>query len=307
MASAAKRLRKETHSDLKGARDSDVQLLHTIDLKFSVLKESLAGKIRDGEARITGSLEEKFKLIAADCNKLSLRVTQLENEVREMGTLKQRIQELEVKLAKNCHAQRVEELEAKWVASCKAQAESEVACDMRWHGVPHVQGENVRALFNALCFSLQLTPPPKIRSIFRMRPRQSGHTIVDPIIIIKLEHVHDKAALLRAIGAYRREKKPQLSLKLIGLDSPAFIYINEQLTKPKHEIFKRAMHLKRQKRLTAVFSRRGDIYVKEGVGGEAICVQSLTELAQMEICTPDELVALVAASSGDLTENSFRA
>ncbi|XP_041565728.1 filamin-A-interacting protein 1-like, partial [Drosophila elegans] len=100
--------------EAKLSKNCQDQRVDELEAKFSELKESLSGEIRDGEARITGTLEEKFKLIAADCNKLTLRVTQLESEVREMGMLRQRVQELEAKLSKNCQGQRVDELEAKF-------------------------------------------------------------------------------------------------------------------------------------------------------------------------------------------------
>jgi len=71
-----------------------------------------------------------------------------------------------------------------------------------------------------------------------------------------MDHVREKAALLRAVGEHRQTIKSQLSIQLIGFDSPAFIYLNEQLTKTNYEIFKHAMRLKKQKCVAAVFTRR---------------------------------------------------
>jgi len=51
-----------------------------------------------------------------------------------------------------------------------------------------------------------------------------------------MDHVREKAALLRAIGVHRQTTKSQLSLQLIGFDSPALIYL--QLTKTNYEILK---------------------------------------------------------------------
>ncbi|KAH8338270.1 hypothetical protein KR059_004932, partial [Drosophila kikkawai] len=174
MSSMAKRSRKETQLDQDGSRPSDAQLLQKFDLKFADLKECL-----------TGFLEKKLQPMTEKYDQLYQLVAKLENEVREMGALKQRVSELEKKLADTQSDKRVEALEARLVATCNAQAEAEIACDLRWHGVPQTDGENLRALFHALCFSLELTPPPKIRNIFRVRPKQPAHSIVDPIIIIK--------------------------------------------------------------------------------------------------------------------------
>jgi len=55
-----------------------------------------------------------------------------------------------------------------------------------------------------------------------------------------MDHVREKAALLRAIKVHRQTTKSQLSLQLIGFDPPAFIYLKEQLTKTNYEIFKHA-------------------------------------------------------------------
>jgi len=127
-------------------------------------------------------------------------------EAKEVNTLKQQGYELDTQLAAKCNAQEV----------------ADVACNLRWHGVPQVEGENLNTLFN-LFFSLHLTSPPRVRSFFRVRPLQRN-SLVDPVTIIKMDHVREKAALLRAIGVHRQTTKSQLSLKLIGFDSPAFIY-----------------------------------------------------------------------------------
>ncbi|XP_070068088.1 uncharacterized protein [Drosophila takahashii] len=220
---------------------------------------------------------------------LTQRVSQLENEVKVVAELKQQVHDLTGKLAAPNTAgglvdqlkQQVGDLDARLAAKCVAEEDAAVSCTLRWHGVPQAEGENLKTLFNRLCFSLHLTPPPLVRSIYRVRPRQTGQTLVDPIIHIKMEHVREKATLLRAIGAYRRTTKTQLSLQLIGLESPALIYINEQLTKHNYEVFKRAMHLKKHKRLTAVFTRRGDVFVKMIDGVEAHNVRSLHELSEL--------------------------
>jgi len=53
-----------------------------------------------------------------------------------------------------------------------------------------------------------------------------------------MDHVCEKAALLRVIGVHRQTTKSQLSLQLIGFDSPQFIYLNEKLMKTNCEISK---------------------------------------------------------------------
>ncbi|XP_070141560.1 uncharacterized protein [Drosophila kikkawai] len=244
--SAAKRLRERSNTELKAPDATSTQMLQLINARFDEQKDILSKELRESEARVLRNLQEKFQAMAAEISNLTQRVTQLENEVKKVDELQQRVQELGSQLS------------AKDSAS----------------GL--VEGEN-----HKLCFSLNLTPPPPVRTIFRTRPRRSGQTFVDPVIIIKFEHVLAKAELLRAIGAYRRNNKKQLSLQLIGFESPALIYLNEQLTKPNYDIFKEAMRCKKHNQLTGVFTRRGVVYVKLSDGGEPRYVQSSHELSEL--------------------------
>jgi len=58
---------------------------------------------------------------------------------------------------------------------------------------------------------------------------------------------------MRAIAVHRQTTKSQLSLQLIGFDSPALIYLNEQLTKTNYEMFKHALRIKKQKSVCDAF------------------------------------------------------
>jgi len=120
------------------------------------------------------------------------------------------------------------------------QQNERVACDLRLHGVPFYQGEDAKGLFHTLWFNLKVTPTPKIRDIFRIKPPRNGRSIVDPIIMIKIDRPEDKVNLMRTVGALRLETKKLLSLSYVGIDSPSPIYLNEQLTKTNYEIFKAA-------------------------------------------------------------------
>jgi len=115
-----------------------------------------------------------------------------------------------------------------------------------------------------------------------------------------MDHVREKAALLRAIGVHRQTTKSQLSLQLIGFDSPALIYL--QLTKTNYEIFKHAMRLKKQNRVAAVFTRRGDVFVKPIDGGEAYYVQSSNELSDLS----SDVGEINTSRDAVLEHNSFR-
>jgi len=68
--------------------------------------------------------------------------------------------------------------------------------------------------------------------------------------------------LLRCIGDYRRAAKQKLSLHMMGFDSQAALYVNEQLFREHYVIFKEAMKLKKRRLISAVFTRRGLVHVR---------------------------------------------
>jgi len=75
--------------------------------------------------------------------------------------------------------------------------------------------------------------------------------------------------MLRHAAEYRLTYKKSPVLGLLCLKSNAAIYLNKQLTKEKYKIFKKAMTMKNQKLLSAVFSRRGFVRI---VSRTAVCV-----------------------------------
>ncbi|KAH8354620.1 hypothetical protein KR059_004357, partial [Drosophila kikkawai] len=180
--SAAKRLRERSNTELKAPDATSTQMLQLINARFDEQKDILSKELRESEARVLCNLQEKFQAMAAEISNLTQRVTQLENEVKKVDELQQRVQELGSQLsAKGSASSLVRQLAAK----CNAEEEAAVATNFRWHGVPQVEGENLKTLYHKLCFSLNLTPPPPVRTVFRTRPRRSGQTFVDPVIIIK--------------------------------------------------------------------------------------------------------------------------
>ncbi|KAH8339642.1 hypothetical protein KR059_000414, partial [Drosophila kikkawai] len=186
--SAAKRLRERSNTELKAPDATSTQMLQLINARFDEQKDILSKELRESEARVLCNLQEKFQAMAAEMSNLTQRVTQLENEVKKVDELQQRFQELGSQLSAKGSAsglvgqlkQQVVDLDARLAAKCNAEEEAAVATNLRWHGVPQVEGEN-----HKLCFSLNLTPPPPVRTVFRTRPRRSGQTFVDPVIIIK--------------------------------------------------------------------------------------------------------------------------
>jgi len=109
--------------------------------------------------------------------------------------------------------------------------------------------------------------------ISRLDFRKTQHSSVDPVVIIRMENHHEKITLLRCIGAYRRAAKQQLCLHMMGFDSQAALYVNEQLLREHYVIFKEAMKLKKRRLLSAVFARRGLVHVR--CSDNIYCIESM--------------------------------
>jgi len=172
-------------------------------------------------------------------------VTQLEEELKKLQALKTNFDKLEAKIEKvHSRGDDIQHLEfeiadmrslekqvGELSAKISAQENADVQCEVRLHGVPYKEVESLKTLFNTLSFSLGITPAPKLLEIFRVKTRNETSTIVDPIIKLKFEHLRDKISMLRHAAEYRRTHKKPLVLGLLGLNSNAAIYLNEQITK----------------------------------------------------------------------------
>jgi len=97
----------------------------------------------------------------------------------------------------------VGELEAK----LSFQQMATQACELRMHGIPFIDGENLKKRYHKLFAAAH-----SAAKIYRARKtlRSSG----DLVVIIKMDHYHEKITLSRCIGAYRRTAKQQLSFRL---------------------------------------------------------------------------------------------
>ncbi|KAM8718302.1 hypothetical protein ACLKA7_001002 [Drosophila subpalustris] len=262
MAPPQKRQRENTAADIKlrTLDASSPQLLELINKRFGEQAEL----IRLTEQRILGELQERINSMSLEMQQLIGRVQQLEEEAAEVKSLK-------VKLMS---------MEANWESKLQVQANEAIAADLRIHGAPCIEGENLNALFTTLCGTLGSDPAPKLRDIFRVRQRSANST-EDPIIIAKLEHVREKIALLKLIADYRRTKKQQLSLTQLGFESHVPFYVNEQLTKAYYDIFKEAMKMKKLNMLTAVYTRRSLVHMRVSGSEGYICIGSMPELLSL--------------------------
>ncbi|EDW40091.1 GL10330 [Drosophila persimilis] len=122
---------------------------------------------------------------------LALLTEKLSSMAGEIHNLTKRVQFLEEKLGETQHlTQKVDNMVAQFKQKRDEQANANIPSSLRIHGVPYVEGEKLKHIFNNLCLSLNHTPAPAIKEIYRMNLNKNlRHSIVDPIIMVKLELV----------------------------------------------------------------------------------------------------------------------
>nr|XP_036677944.1 uncharacterized protein LOC118879064 [Drosophila suzukii] len=130
-------------------------------------------------------LIDRLDIIAGKVKEINARVLTLEREVADLHSMRDRMGEQVETLnreVENLQAagERLGALEARLATQFRETS----SCNLRVHGVPYVDGKDLRALYHNLCFNLQLTPPPEVCDIFRARKSQKTH--VDPVTIIKM-------------------------------------------------------------------------------------------------------------------------
>ncbi|KAH8342567.1 hypothetical protein KR084_005248, partial [Drosophila pseudotakahashii] len=182
---AGKRLRNNTGGANERLSDAvSSQMMALLKVHLQEQTEQMSTCVREAEQRILDGLSKCLDLISDEVKRSAERVTSLELEVADLRShrdqLRERMDRLEREVGElRILRERVGGVETK----LSAQHIANNACDLRLHGVPFQEGENLRTLFNQLCFSLKLTPPPRIRVIYRAQKQQNS--IVDPVVLIK--------------------------------------------------------------------------------------------------------------------------
>ncbi|KAH8241750.1 hypothetical protein KR032_004018, partial [Drosophila birchii] len=162
-AISSERFRKVTGAAECLSDDPSPQLLDLMKMRFQEQTDAIACLVKEAEIRILSSLSERLDVIAGEVKQTGDRVSNLEREVAVLRSqreqLNERVEHLHQEVADmRAMRERVGTVEAKLAA----QNNVNNAFDLRMHEVPYVYGENLRSLFNQLCFSLHMTPPPRV-------------------------------------------------------------------------------------------------------------------------------------------------
>lgn len=241
---------------------SPLHFIQILDSRLEKLSEKLTCKISESETRVLekiDKLEHSMCEMKKDIINVTERVSKLETVAHDLIALKAEMNELKMQNLR--------------------QENSLVACDLRINGIPCVENENLREIFDSICYTLNINTP-EVKTIFRLQNKnnKNKNNSQDAVIMAKLMSPYDKNFFLKSLSGFRKSNKSQLMLKHIGFKSNNPFYINEHLTPHNYKIFQSALNMKKDHHLQSVFTMRGLVYVKNSITDQPICVEHLERL-----------------------------
>lgn len=238
-----------------------------LEAKLIIWKESMMeemkGFIRESEQRLlqrVGELTAEIANLKSSYNDMEKRVAVAESECTQLRS--------------DVNALRSQ------VDECQNNA---ILTDILLSGVPTTTNEDLGEVFTKICRTVQVNPP-SIRTAFRIRKSKNGSSP----IIVKLNSPNDRSLLLRAIANFCKNNRRSLALSDIERNGNGKVFVHECLTKRNREVLQHALQLKKQKRLTSVFSLRGDVYVRTRQHSDAVKIsdkESAERIAVNNIAT----------------------
>lgn len=247
--------------------DGEVNMFKTLLLEFEDRLEIRYNKhvdeckslLLDFEERLFHELDKRMCDMQRDINNVRDRVTKVETVTDEILALKNEIKYLKIQSLKN--------------------ANSMVACDLRLNGIPYKSNENLPAMFEKICLTINISPPP-LKTIYRLQNRNNKAKDDDPdaVIIAKLISPYDKNFFLKSLGTYKKKNKTNLALKILDFDSEKPFYIKENLTNSNYKILLEAISLKKRNILQSAYSFRGLVYVKRNNDDNPTCIENMDAL-----------------------------
>lgn len=249
----------------------------------------LSKQITDSEKRISDKISNQIKELQNSINNTIVKVNELEsllfNAKSNITTLESEISQLKNTLADVNKQSTVTQVELNAIKTLQnAQENRTVACDSFIFGLPFLPDENLKTTFNLLCNALQIKPPT-IKNIYRTRARTESK---DTPILVKFHTPYDRNFVLRSIADFRKQKQRELSLLDVDLNSSNSFHMRESLTKNNYTILQHALALKKQKRLSSVYTSRGIVYVKRHLNETAEpidCIENLDRDANSSLPT----------------------
>lgn len=160
--------------------------------------------------------------------------------------------------------------------------------ELKIKGIPHKDGENLQTIFESIAKQVgyDLAIPNNVPELNRMQTRSNKENvpIPAPTIIVKFvaQHIRDKF-----YGMYlSRIIKQPLMTEHIDLPQGSRIIIGEMLTASNQNLFVAAMKLKREKKLTTVFTKNGLVTIKKSAVSKPTTIRSSRDLDEIIESTP---------------------
>ncbi|KAH8363694.1 hypothetical protein KR084_001323, partial [Drosophila pseudotakahashii] len=140
--------RTRNNAGTASERNSDVnspQLLELLKTRFEEQTEKIESAVREAEQRMLSRLMDRLDIIAGEVKQMDARVLTLEREVADLRSIKDRMGERVKTLNRevaNLQAagERLGALESRLTTQCRETS----SCDLRVHGVPYVEGEDLK-------------------------------------------------------------------------------------------------------------------------------------------------------------------
>lgn len=150
--------------------------------------------------------------------------------------------------------------------------------------------ENLKNIFNRLCYTLDLNPPA-LKNVFRTHRRNNTD---DPPVILQFASVRERNTVLKAVAIYRKQSNRSLCLHDLGFEgSNSKVFVNESLTQRNRSLLQHAVRMKKRKQLFAVYTKFGSVFIKISAKGESVAVDDLNSLcAAAERCQLSEDTAV---------------
>jgi hypothetical protein len=214
---------------------------------------------------------QEIRGITRKIDALNIAVESIRQELKE--DVITRIDQNETNIA--AHDQRLDVIEEAIVELRDETEAASRATDLVVKGIPMQQNENAVDIYVKVASAIGYgNGGPNIPSadIFRLGRKKVGSKF-DPPLLFRFPTIHDKTT-------FHRHYFQHLTLNLsdIGFSARQRIYIMENLTKKRQEVYTAAMKLRRDNKLHTVSTSNGRVMIKRDPRSRATPVTSMAEL-----------------------------
>lgn len=236
------------------------------------------------------STKEMFKQLLDKFSKLNTRIDTLENKLDgKLNTLKTDLDEKLSRVSddigavkKSCEAS-IHQLQSFVNKVDEKVCFAEDAIDRKansWElivsGVPYMSNENLTKYFVDICLALGYDQT-RIPSVDLRRLSKNALPDGSPcLLLIQFAFRNHRDDFF---ASYFRKR--DLNLRLLGFNSDRRIFINENLTLNARKIKNAALTMKKEGKLSSVYSKAGIIYVKQREGSNPVAITQLGQLNEL--------------------------